>query len=295
MSEPLEFPFKSNVVPNTLESDAEIRFRCHKGISCFNACCRRADITLTPYDIIRLKKRFGVTSGDFLKAYTVPFEMDADGVPGVKMRTTDSGACVHMTEAGCSVYQDRPTACRYYPLGHLAMRKKGSSEDQTQYVLTREDHCKGHEEGRRIRIEDYLVEQDIPRYRQTNREWLRLILKKKSAGPAVGKPPEESLQLYFMACYDVDRFRRFVLSAAFQNAYELEESTCETLEKDDVALIRFGFRLMRQVLFGERSIPEKKGVWETRLEERKDIWEARRQAALAQRQKLEDDKYEYDV
>ncbi len=295
MSEPFDIPFKSDVVPNVLDGDSEIQFRCHKGISCFNACCRQADITLTPYDIIRLKKRFGVTSGEFLKEHTVPFEMDADKVPGVKMRTTNDGACGFLTDEGCSVYEDRPTSCRYYPLGHLAMRHKDATEDETQYVLTREDHCKGHEEDRKLKIKDYLVEQDIPMYREMNREWLQLILKKKSAGPTVGKPPEESLQLYFMSCFDVDRFRRFILSPVFQNAYELEASTYATLEQDDVALMKFGFQLMRQVLFGERTIPEKSGVWETRLEERKDVWEARRQAALAQRQKFEDDKYKNDV
>lgn len=295
MREPFDVPFKSGVVPNTLSDDTRILFRCHKGVPCFNACCRQADITLTPYDIIRLKQRLGVSSGDFLKKYTVPFETDADGVPGVKMRTKDNGACVHMTDEGCSVYEDRPSSCRYYPLGHLALRHANSSRDETQYVLTLEDHCKGHEEDRGITIRDYLAEQGLQLYREMNREWLQLILKKKSAGPTVGKPPQESLQLYFMACYDVDRFRRFVLSPVFRNAYELEGSTYEALEKDDVALLKFGFRLLRQVLFGERSIPEKEGAWETRLKNRKNVWEARRQAELARRAKMEDDKYKFDV
>jgi Fe-S-cluster containining protein len=295
MSEPFDIPFKTDVVPSTLGPEAEIQFRCHKGISCFNACCRQADITLTPYDVIRLKQRFGVTSGEFLKQYTVPFEMDADKVPGVKMRTDNDGACVFMTEEGCSVYEDRPTSCRYYPLGHLAMRHKDSSEDEASYVLIRESHCKGHEEDRSIQVKDYLVEQDIPMYREMNREWLQLMLKKKSAGPAVGRPPEESLQLYFMMCFDNDRARRFVLSEGFKKAYELDESTYETLEKDDVALMKFGFRLMRQVLFGERTIPETQGVWEKRVEERQDVWEARRQAEIARRKQAEDDKYKNGV
>lgn len=291
MSGTFDIPFKSDVVPQALDAEAEIRFRCRKGISCFNACCRQADITLTPYDIIRLKQRLGITSGEFLENHTVPFEMDADKVPGVKMRTDDAGACLFMTDEGCSVYEDRPTSCRYYPLGHLAMRSKDSPDDEAQYVLVRETHCKGHEEDRTIRIKDYLVEQDIPMYREMNREWLQLVLKKKSAGPTVGRPPEESLQLYFIACFDVDRFRRFVTSLAFRNAYQLDERTCETLDRDDVVLMKFGFRLLRQVLFGERTLEEAPGAWDKRQEDRKDVWEARRRAAIAQRQQMEEDKY----
>ena len=223
------------------------------------------------------------------------WDTSTDKVPGVKMRTDDEGACVFMTAEGCSVYEHRPTSCRYYPLGHLAIRHKDSAEDEASYVLVRESHCKGHEQDRRIRIKDYLVEQDIPMYREMNREWLQLLLKKKSAGPAVGKPPEESLQLYFMLCFDIDRARRFVLSDGFRKAYELDDSTCETLEKDDVALMKFGFRLLRQVLFGERTIAEKEGVWEQRVEQRQDVWEARRQAEIARRQQMDDEKYKDGV
>ncbi|MEN8174889.1 MAG: YkgJ family cysteine cluster protein [Pseudomonadota bacterium] len=292
---PFELPHQSDVIPEILEPETEIQFRCHKGVSCFNACCRRADITMTPYDIIRLKQRFGMASGEFLKEYTVPFEMDADKVPGIKMRTDEDGACVFMTDEGCSVYEDRPTSCRYYPLGHLAMRAKDSAEDEAHFVLVKEEHCKGHEEDRKLRIKDYLVEQDIPMYREMNREWLQLLLKKKSAGPGVGHLSETSLQLYFMACFDSDRFRRFVLSDGFKKSYDLDASMLQTLKQDDVALMRFAFRFLRQVLFGERTLGEKEGIWDERVEQRSEVWDARREAEIARRKKADDDKYKDGV
>ena len=67
-----EIPFQSAVMPEALTGDTKIRFRCYKGISCFNACCRQADITLAPYDILRLKRRLGMTSTEFIQRYTVP-------------------------------------------------------------------------------------------------------------------------------------------------------------------------------------------------------------------------------
>lgn len=295
MSNTFDIPFKSDVVPTMLSADSTIKFRCYQGISCYNACCKQADVTLTPYDIIRLKQRFDISSGELLKQYTVPFEMDADRVPGVKLKTTDEGACLFMNEEGCSVYEDRPTACRYYPLGHLSLRHKDTSEDEAHYVLIEEPHCKGHQEDREIQIKDYLTEQDAAMFKEMNREWLQLILKKKSGGPSVGKPPESSLQLYFMACFDVDRFRRFVLSDAFKKSYELPETTYEVLRQDDIALMKFGFQLMRQVLFAEMTIPQQESAWEKRAREREEVWNARREVEMERYKKSEDDKYENDV
>ena len=65
-----------------VESRQCFGFVATQDISCFNACCRNIDLQLTPYDILRLKNRLGLTSGDFVARYTVPFEMDAHGMQG---------------------------------------------------------------------------------------------------------------------------------------------------------------------------------------------------------------------
>jgi len=141
-----------------------------------------------------------------------------------------------------------------------------------------EGHCKGHEEDRELSIAEYRTEQGVREYDEINREWYQLLLKKRSAGPTVGRPPIASLQLFFLACYDVDRFRRFVLSDNFKNTYALDAEVYAELERDDAALLRFGFRLLRQVLFGERTIDEQPAAWEKRAQERAAVWEARAQA-----------------
>lgn len=274
-----DIPFKSPTMPAMLTAESKIRFRCHKGISCFNACCKQADVTLAPYDIVRLKDRLGMSSTEFLQKHAVPFQMDHDGVPGLKMKTDDEGACLLLDgENGCGVYEDRPTVCRYYPLGLLSMREKDSSEAQENYSLIREAHCKGHDEDRELTVAEYREEQGVQEYDDLNREWYRLILKKKSAGPAVGRPSETSLQLFFMASYNTDMFRKFVASDNFKSSYDLSDETYAKVEKDDTALLELGYNLLRQALFGEKALPEKSGVWEKRVQERKDIWEARTKA-----------------
>jgi Fe-S-cluster containining protein len=256
-SNPQDRPFpESPVLPQTFGEDKSIRFRCHRGIACWNACCSNIDISLTPYDILRLKQRLEISSTEFLERYTVPYEMEKDGIAGVKLKPIDGGtACRFMVPEGCSVYEDRPTACRYYPVALLSMRKQDEATDRDSYALVKESHCRGHDEPRDITIADYRSEQGLPEYDELARGWRQLILKKKSSGPTVGKPSKRSLQLFFMACYDVDRFRAFVASEGFTDLFDVPPEEMQEILTDDTKTMVFGFRFLRQTLFGETSIP----------------------------------------
>lgn len=242
-------------MPEMFDGHKVIQFRCHKDVGCFNACCKSIDISLTPYDILRLKTRLGMGSGEFLRTYTVPYELEKDGLAGVKFKSVENGtACQFMTEEGCSVYEDRPTACRYYPVAMISMRKQDEYVDSSSYALVKEPHCLGHLESRQLTVDQYRAEQGLNDYDDLARGWRQLILKKKSSGPAIGKPSKRSLQLYFLACYDIDRFRDFVESEPFTKTFVLPADEREKILGSDVELMQFGFRFLRQVLFGENSI-----------------------------------------
>jgi Fe-S-cluster containining protein len=265
--DPSEAPFpKSPVQPKLIEGSQEITFRCHRGVACWNACCSNIDISLTPYDILRLKNRLKMTSGEFLMKYTEPYEMEKEGIAGVKLKPVEGGsACQFMVPEGCSVYSDRPTACRYYPIALLSMRKQDEYTDTHAYALVREPHCLGHNEPRPITVEKYREEQGVEEYDRLGRGWRQLVLKKKSSGPTVGKPSARSLQMFFMACYDLDRFREFVKSDAFNDVYDLPADLREKIRSDEPALMEFAFRLLRQVMFNEMTIPIKPDAMEKRL------------------------------
>ena len=255
MSQP-DIPFpQSPVLPTMVDEKHVIEFSCHKGISCWNACCSNIDISLTPYDVLRMKKRLGLSSGEFLKNYTVPYEMDKDSIAGVKFRPVEDGtACRFMKPEGCGIYEDRPTACRYYPVALLSMRRQDENVDRDSYAMVKEDHCKGHEVNRRITIADYRKEQGLEEYDELARGWRQLVLKKKSSGATIGKPTLRSRQLFFMACYDIDRFREFVSAESFGKLFALKKEEKDLLLADDIALLQFAFRFLHQVLFGEESI-----------------------------------------
>lgn len=259
----------SPVLPAQLDETHVFNFRCYKGIDCFNACCRSIDIMLTPYDILRLKRRLGMSSTEFLKRYTVPFEFANNSIAGVKLMTKEgSMECKFVTDEGCSVYEDRPTACRYYPIGLLSLRRADENFDRASYALVKEDHCHGHLEDRPISIADYRKEQGLEEYDEQGRSWRQLILKMKSAGPTIGMPSKASLRFFFMACYDIDRFREFVRSAGFQETYDVDAATLQSLYGDDLALLRFGDRMIRQIMFGEESIARKPDALEKHLARR---------------------------
>ena len=287
---PEQNPFQTPIMPVKLSLDDTIQFNCHRGIACFNQCCQHIDLPLAPYDIVRLKNRLGLTSREFLAQYTVPYELDGHGMPGVKMRTRDeSTACPFVTEEGCSVYEDRPTACRYYALGQMAVRMTGSPVDEDMYFVVKEAHCLGHNEPRKLTVREYRHEQGVEEYDDVNRGWRQVILKKRSSGPTVGKPSTRSFQLFFLASYDMDAFLQFILSDGFQAVYDIDPRALELLKTDEAERIKFGARLLKQVLFGEITIPLKAGAAEQRLEKRR--------AEIAERQageKAEDFEVRYD-
>jgi len=269
------------VQPVQLAPEDRFQFSCHKGIACFNKCCQNIDIMLAPYDILRLKKRLGLSSRDFIDNFTRDYSMDGHGMPGLKLATKDeSPACVFLRPEGCGVYEDRPSACRYYALGLLSMRKKDSPTDEDSYFVVKEDHCLGHQEPKTQTVRDYRKEQGLEDYDAINREWRQIVLKKRSSGPTIGKPSERSMELFYLASYNLDGFREFISTASFAELFVLDPAEKETLLADDEALLRFAFRFLKQALFGEITIPIRADAADKRRERyRQRVEQLEREAA----------------
>jgi uncharacterized protein len=73
-----------------------------------NRCCRNKAIRVNPYEILRLARRLGLSTTEFLDRNTE--------AGGTVLRSNESGDCVFLGEHGCTVHPDRPLACRIYPL-----------------------------------------------------------------------------------------------------------------------------------------------------------------------------------
>ena len=78
----------------------------------------------------------------------------------------------------------------------------------------------------------------------------------------------QQMEMYYVACYDIDRFREFVFDSSFLDKYEVEPETVEAMREDDEALLQFGFRWLRTCLFNEQTVKlreETRAQYEARL------------------------------
>ena len=256
------------VQPVKIKESDSFCFSCHKGVSCWNVCCHGADITLTPYDILRLTRRFQVKPEEFLKAFTVPAMWHGADMPVAKLRMRGDdgkGACPFMDdEEGCTVYEDRPVNCRYYPLGMAAVKMKGHEAPEDFYFLVREDHCKGHDEDNEQSVSAFRKEQKIEPYDLLNRRWIEILMRLASwkvvGGPEGKEIPDQTKKMFFMVSTDVEMFRRFVFETKFLDTYEIDDDMVENLKVNDETMLQLGFDWMQNVLFNEPTLMMKEEV-----------------------------------
>lgn len=256
------------VTPVRLTPEDSFCFACRRENSCWNKCCHGADITLTPNDILRLSKRMNVRPADFLIQFTVPAFWDKANLPVAKLRMTGEdgkGACPFMTDEGCSVYEDRPATCRYYPLGLASVKMKGAEEKQEFYFLVQESHCEGHKvDGADHSVAQFRDEQGIGPYEAVNQGWIDILMKMASwnivGGPYGQDLTPQAQKMFFMVSTDVDKLRQFVFETKFLESYEIDEESVASLKDDDEALLRLGFDWMKHVLFNDSTINLKERV-----------------------------------
>ena len=244
------------IQPVRLEHDSPFRFRCHPGVPCFTRCCRNMNIILTPYDIIRLKNRLGLTSDLFLHLYAEPEILGLTGIPvaRLKMREDADGLCPFVTPEGCQVYTDRPVCCRYYPIGIASLRQqeRQAGEEEEFFFVVKENHCRGFDEPTEWTVDSWRADQEADLYDSMNRKWLELLLRKKSFGEETEMPPRAK-QLFYMVTTNMERFRNFIFESRFLDTYEAPESTLREILDDDVKLMQFGFEYLKSAVFGSET------------------------------------------
>ncbi len=249
---------KAHIPPVRLGYQSRFSFACHPGVSCFTECCRGIGIVLTPYDIVQLKHRLELSSEEFLAIYTEPQIMEKTDLPVVTLKLLDDErrSCPFVRDDGCIVYADRPSACRYYPLGMASLMHKEGADDEGFFFFVHEPHCKGFEEDRQWTVAEWRQDQGVDERDAINADWTDILVHKRSFPPSI-KLTEKSKGLFFMVCYNVDAFRRFVFESSFLERYQVDGDTVARLREDDVALLRFGLRWLKGTLF---QVPEEEKI-----------------------------------
>jgi Fe-S-cluster containining protein len=254
-----------------MDESSSFSFSCHPGVPCFNHCCHDVNIFLTPYDILRLKNRLGLTSEQFLSRYTIsPFDKNLKyPVLLLQMEDSDEKPCPFVGDQGCGVYEDRPWACRMYPLG-MASPQEGAGADDDFYFLLKEDTCKGHGENHEQTVAEWLEGQGIREYNQMGYYFKELTLHPVFQEGKDLTP--EKIEMFFLANYNLDTFRNFLFKSTFFDKFEVDEETRNKIKDDDTELLKFGYTWLRFALFGEKTLVVKNEVLEAKqkeVEERK--------------------------
>ncbi len=241
---------KACIDPVKYDLDSQFKFKCHKDISCFTKCCRGINIILTPYDIIRLKNCLDLTSEEFLSIYTVPQILEKTDLPVVTLKLLDDEltSCPFVRDDGCLVYNDRPTTCRYYPLGVTTLSHQEDSDGKDFYFFVKEPHCKGFEEEKEWTIKEWRLDQGVDIHDEINAEWTEFLVRKRSF-PANIKLTEQSKKMFFMASYNIDKFKSFVFDSSFLTKYKLDEKTVEKIKSDEIALLQFALEWLKFVFY----------------------------------------------
>ena len=238
-----------------LGPDNTFRFGCHPGVSCFNKCCSDVNIFLSPYDVLRMKRRLGMTSGEFLDKYTLlPVQKDMK-TPVVMLRMSDDEVktCQFLTDGGCGIYTDRPWPCRMYPVGLAAQKDTPDGwRGDRFYFLLQEEGCCGFDESREWTVREWLDDQGIDEYDEWGEAYKELALHEFFEDGGILSP--EKMHMMFIACYDLDKFREFVFKSTLLQRFDVDEDFVEEMRNHDEALLRFAFLWLRFSLFGEPTV-----------------------------------------
>lgn len=253
----------SEIPPEQLSLNSRFRFKCHKGVKCFTDCCRGIDIMLTPYDILTMRRKLEMSSEKFLAIFTTPQILEKADMPVVTLKLLDDErkSCPFVEdEDGCVIYEDRPTTCRYYPVGVGALSYSGEQGDKDDFFfMVKEAHCMGFEEDKEWSVAEWREDQGVDLRDEVNQGWLDLMVRKKSLPPSM-RLSEEAKQMFFTVCYNIDKFKQFVFKSSFLERYDIPEDRIEEIKNDDVKLLQFGFEWLKATFFksGEEIFQAKK-------------------------------------
>jgi Fe-S-cluster containining protein len=206
-----------------------------------------------------------MTTEDFINRYCEIEILAKTLLPVITLKMSADGkkSCPFVTAEGCTVYEDRPNTCRYYPLGMATLRKKDAEGGKDEfYFMIKEDHCKGFEEPKEWTVAEWRKDQEADLYDDMNRGWMEILIKKKSFGEK--EFPEIKNQMFFMVSTNTDYFREFVFGSSFLETYDIPQERIEKVRTDDTELLKLGFEWLRHSMFAEDSLKFKDGVLEGR-------------------------------
>jgi len=238
--------------PERLDPDHVFQFNCSGKSPCFTSCCQDVTIILTPYDVLRLKNAIKISSDMFIDKYTIILPKSKQLIPMVvlKMNENDKRCPFVIHKKGCQVYDNRPWACRMFPLD--------MNDDGTFRLITNSTRCQGLRENNKIRISDWLISQGIPIYDELNYLFSEVTNPLRAQDFDIDNT--KIFQMVFMALYNLDKFKEFIFNSSFLDRFELDDIRIEKIRQHDIDLLKFSFDWIKFGIFGQKILKIKQSA-----------------------------------
>jgi Fe-S-cluster containining protein len=220
--------------------DDVFSFHCRARLSCFASCCRDVNILLSPYDVIRLKRGLGCSSTEVLKRHTKTLIAPKTALPAVQLKMNEEKDlhCPFVGPDGCAVYGDRPWSCRMYPLD------LGANGDGYR-IIADPARCHGLGARKKIKVNEWFRDQGLEPYTLENARFAAITGDDEIAAWRMGHP--QGASIFYLACYDLDRFRDLVFEERLYEMVEAQEISSLKLSSDDLALLAFSYVWLKEL------------------------------------------------
>jgi uncharacterized protein len=230
-----------------LKPNESFCFACHPQVTCFNQCCADLDLVLHPYDVLRLRRSLKLGDRQFIERFTEAEVARGTGFPQIslKMGNDQKTSCPFVSEQGCTVYADRPGACRIYPLGRGAGLDQDGKVD-VQYVTLKEDHCLGFSTDKKWTIDSWLDDQGLSEYLDFNDRHMKLMARWLERKVALDK---NQFTLVFLALYRLDDFAKFIQQEDLFTNLDVAKKRQQAILDDEVERLRFAAEFLEAILF----------------------------------------------
>lgn len=216
--------------------DQKFKFSCQPGLECFGSCCRNINIFLTPFDVLRMKKKLGLNSGQFLSRYTMRKDEGFLPLVIIRMREDKDLACPFVSEKGCQVYDVRPWSCRIAPVD--------LEVDGYSFIFD-SNFCHGLNKDLEWTVDEWMENQGMAIYEEKEKVYEKIPATIQLTGLTI--LDKHIKDVVYMASYDLDGFRQFIFETRFLRVFPIPLDEVEKIKHDDEALLQYSFNwLLRE-------------------------------------------------
>ena len=119
--------------------------------------------------------------------------------------------------------------------------------------MVKESHCLGFNEKREWTVQEWIINQGVDEDNEINDLFMNITAGRRAK--TIKALSDKQLQMFYMACYNLDEFRRFVFETTFLDKFDIAQDVLKHIKTDNMKLMAFAFQWLKFSLFGEKTIP----------------------------------------